>query len=170
MNRHLADMLGYSPAEMLGRPAADLMFPADLPDHQARMAQRRQGLGDNYERRFRRRDGSELWTVVAVSALLDAAGNFQGSFAMFTDITERKLLEESLRQSEEKFRTVADFTYDWETWVGPDNKPIYVSPSCRRLTGYTVEEFMANPRLLEEITHPDDRGLIKDHFQHISAA
>lgn len=63
----------------------------------------------------------------------------------------------ALREGEERFRTVADFTYDWEYWVAPDGRLLYVSPSCERLTGYSAAEFQQNPRLLIEIMHPDDR-------------
>jgi hypothetical protein len=69
-----------------------------------------------------------------------------------------------LRNSEEKFRTVADFTYDWESWLGPDGRYIYVSPSCERITGYLPEEFLDQPDLLLSITHPDDQALMAEHL------
>ena len=76
-----------------------------------------------------------------------------------------KLIEENLRKSEERFRTLAEFTYDWETWRGPDGRYIYVSPSCERITGYGQEEFMVDPDLLFRITHPEDREKIRGHQQ-----
>ncbi|MDD5692473.1 MAG: PAS domain S-box protein, partial [Candidatus Omnitrophica bacterium] len=72
------------------------------------------------------------------------------------EISERKKSDEALRISEERFRTVADFTYDWEYWQGADNRMIYVSPSCKRITGYSAKEFMDDPDLIEKIVHPDD--------------
>jgi signal transduction histidine kinase/CheY-like chemotaxis protein len=56
--------------------------------------------GGLYERRLRRTDGQELWTLIAVSSEYDGGGGFVGGFGMFTNITERKLAEESLRLSE----------------------------------------------------------------------
>ncbi len=71
---------------------------------------------------------------------------------------------ESLLQSEEKYRTVADFAYDWETWIDPDGKYVYVSPACERISGYTAEEYINNPRLMFDITHPEDRDTVSEHF------
>ena len=76
-----------------------------------------------------------------------------------------KLIEENLRKSEERFRTLAEFTYDWETWRGPDGRYIYVSPSCRRITGYSQEEFMVDPDLLLKIAHPEDLEKVRNHRQ-----
>lgn len=81
------------------------------------------------------------------------------------EVAERKRAEEALRESEERFRTVADFTHDWEYWIDPDGNQIYVSPSCERITGYRAEEFQKDPQLLEAITHPDDRATIAEHFR-----
>lgn len=77
------------------------------------------------------------------------------------NITEQKTAEEALRISEEKFRMVADFTYDWEYWQGADGKMIYISPSCERITGYTSDDFMHEPDLIEKIVHPEDIGILR---------
>jgi PAS domain S-box-containing protein len=103
VNRKMADMLGYSPEEMLGRTVDSFMFEEDSLDHEARMAKRQLGRNDSYERRFRRKDGEEVWTLVSAAAMVDENMEFQGSFAMFTDITERRRTEKALRESEEKF-------------------------------------------------------------------
>jgi len=80
------------------------------------------------------------------------------------EISERKQVEKALLESEERFRTVADFTYDWEIWIGPDGHHIYVSPSCERITGYGPEAFINDPGLLEKIVHPDDHSAIVNHL------
>ena len=94
----------------------------------------------------------------------------QDRFAViFTDITERKKTEEALKQSEIKFRTVADFTHDWEHWISTDGKLIYVSPSCERITGYKPEEFIKDPELITRIVHSDDKALIESHYKSIDS-
>jgi PAS domain S-box-containing protein len=70
---------------------------------------------------------------------------------------------EALREAELRYRTVADFTYDWEYWEAPDGTLRYISPSCERITGYPAEQFLANPRLLDELVVPEDREVWVEH-------
>ncbi len=83
--------------------------------------------------------------------------------------TLRRLDQVALREAEEKYRTFADFTYDWEIWVGPDGHYRYVSPACERITGYQAEAFITDPTLMGCIIHPDDRELAAGHFSQIDA-
>jgi len=69
----------------------------------------------------------------------------------------------AFRESAVKYGIVADNTYDWEFWVSPQGDFLYMSPSCKRVTGHDVAEFMADPGLLMRITHPDDRQRLVDH-------
>lgn len=85
---------------------------------------------------------------------------FSGLF-LKTLISKQELAEESLRKSENKFRTVADFTYDWEYWIDQDDKILYMSPSCERISGYRLEEYLADSSLLEKIIHPEDLDLVR---------
>ena len=71
---------------------------------------------------------------------------------------------EELRESEEAYRTVADFTYDWEYWVAPDGSLRYISPSCERHTGYRREEFQQDAGLMKRITKPDDWNKLNSHL------
>ncbi len=94
VNRAMADILGYEQEEMLGRPVEEFFFPDDLPSHERLMKERHEGKDEVYERRFRRKDGSALWTQLSAKAVHDDRGRFAGSFAMLTDITARKRGEE----------------------------------------------------------------------------
>jgi PAS domain S-box-containing protein len=95
VNARMAEMLGCGDAAMIGRPMTDFMFEEDLPDHRQKMDNRARGVSENYERRFRRSDGQAVWTHVSATPIMEA-GRYAGSFAMFTDITERKRAEEEL--------------------------------------------------------------------------
>lgn len=61
-----------------------------------------------------------------------------------------------LRGRLDAYRTIADFTYDWEIWLAPDGAPRYVSPSCRRITGHPPGLALSDPHFFERIIHPDD--------------
>ena len=56
-----------------------------------------------------------------------------------------------------------DWTYDWELWLDRQGNVGYISPSCERISGYTPEEFIADPKLLMSIVHPDDGHMMEDH-------
>jgi two-component system, sensor histidine kinase and response regulator len=64
---------------------------------------------------------------------------------------------------------VADNTYDWETWINPEGRWLYCSPSCQRLTGYTPEDFFDDPELFLRIIHPDDREQVRAHLESTNA-
>ncbi len=81
------------------------------------------------------------------------------------DIILRKRAELQLRESEESFRTVADFTYDMEYWLDEKQNFVYLSPSCMRMTGYPRDEFLRDPGLLQRLIHPADR---KDYEEHMA--
>jgi PAS domain S-box-containing protein len=92
-NARMAEMLGHAGDELTARPASDFMFEEDLPDLQKRGEHRQQGLSEHFERRLRRKDGQPVWTIASGTPIFDDKHHFQGSIAMFTDITDRKLAE-----------------------------------------------------------------------------
>ena len=75
--------------------------------------------------------------------------------------------EKALGDSEELFRMMADFTYDWEYWLSPDGKYVYVSPACQRITGYSGNEFHKDPKLLSKIIHREDHDAVSRHLEEI---
>ncbi len=79
------------------------------------------------------------------------------------EIDERKRIEEALRKSETKYRTVALNTFDWEWWRDPEGNFVYISPSCLKVTDHAPGEFVADPDLLLRIIYPDDRPLFTRH-------
>lgn len=86
------------------------------------------------------------------------------------DITFRKRRGSEFTGSDEKYRTIADYTYDWECWVNEKRQFEYVSPSCERITGYRAEEFANDPDLLYKIIHPDDKVEFMRHRKKLFTA
>lgn len=98
VNDRLTEMLGYSTDEMIGKKIESFLFTEDIAEHSEKMEVRRQGVAEQYERRWRRKDGLPIWTIVSAKPILDSVGRFNGSFAMITDITERKQAEEERKE------------------------------------------------------------------------
>jgi len=105
------------------------------------------------------------WLELYSFPILDAEGNPSGIVEYVRNITERMEAEQALRESEQRFRTVADFTYDWESWIAPDGTYKYISPSCQRISGYGADEFLTDAKFLTKIVHPDDQKLIIRHLK-----
>ncbi len=83
------------------------------------------------------------------------------------DIETHKKVTESLIESREKYKLIADFTYDWEYWLSPEGVYLYVSPACKRITGYSSEEFMADMELMNRIIHSNDKIKFKKHIEKV---
>ncbi len=106
VNAMLAKMLGYTQEEMIGKKAEAFIFPQDLDTHQARVKNCTKGSHQQHESRFRKKDGSEYWAIVSASAIHTEDDEFDGAFAMFTDITDRKAAEEELKQAQKRFLAI----------------------------------------------------------------
>ncbi|NQX02410.1 PAS domain S-box protein [bacterium] len=110
-----------------------------------------------------------FWVQLAILTVPEATGPPVLRIAL-SDMTTSKAQEVALRQSEERYRIVADFTDDWEYWQLPDGSLNYVSPSCERLTGYTAQQFLQDPGMLVDILHPEDRPQFAQHLAEVNAA
>jgi len=125
---------------------------------------------DGYEiehRVVRKSTGEVRFVYEKCAHVRDASGRIVKSLGMVHDITERKRAEQALRESESKFRIVADNTHDFEFWLDPDGRYVYVSPSCERITGYRPADFLADPELRIKTAHPDDRRMLEEHRRDI---
>jgi len=85
--------------------------------------------------------------------------------AVYDDVTQHKRSELAARMSEQCFRAIANYTYDWEVWVGPTGRVLWTNPAVARVTGYTVKEMTAMPNYPEPIVHEHDRERILRAFR-----
>ncbi|GEM_PF-1470417 len=140
VNERMASMLGYTPSQMLGRKVEDFMFEEDLPAHRGRMQSRHKGKGGQYEHRFRRADGREVWTLVSATAIVSEQEQFGGSFAMFTDVTERKRAIHALEQSETRYRTLFENSPIGIGLAELGGRVLTANPAMEELFGYSAQE------------------------------
>jgi len=161
-------MLGYSPGELPGTLQEWMPYhnQEDVPIWMAKAEAYIRGDIPIYEseHRIRTRTGEWAW-VFTRGQFVDSP--IRGSRKLFVgiamNVTERKRAEESLQESEQRFRTMLEWTYDWEYWISPDRDVIYVSPSVQRISGYTPDEFTADKFLIDRMIHPDDHSLWQEH-------
>ena len=113
--------------------------------------------------------GDYRWVKGQGKPFYDLNGHFDGFLAACTDIHDSRTAEVALAEKELRFRTVADFTYDWEYWTNQDRDVLWMSPSCERVTGYPPDAFMAERDLLTRLIHPDDRALMAEHHRQVQS-
>jgi len=147
INEQGAAILGYRPEEMLGRPLSDFVYPEDRAMLESVPEKIRQGESGRFEVRMPRKDGSEAWLLVSTSPMIGEDGRFRGALSMATDITERKRMEERLKESEERYRLLIQYapTGIFEVdFSGP--RFTSVNDVMSRATGYSRDELLAmNP-------------------------
>ena len=84
-------------------------------------------------------------------------GNLTGAFNSMVEEIDQST--QALRNSEQRYRIVTEFTNDFTYWRRPDGSFEFISPACLEVTGYSREELFAQPSLMEEMIHPGDREL-----------
>ena len=165
VNDRMSKILGYRIEEMIDQDVESFLFDDDLPDHWKHMNDRRQGVSEQYERRWKHRDGHAVWTIVSATALFDAMHHFSGSFAMITDISKRIGAEALIKQSEKRFRAYFENAPVGMAIVDTQKQFLEVNSQTCRILGYQSEELLGHP--FHSLIHPDDREGERDRWQQI---
>lgn len=156
VNKRMADMLRYTMEEMLGEHVDSFMFEEDLRDHAGKMEARQRGASGIYERRFRCKDGSTLWTIVSATALMDKQGSFRGSFGMFTDISQRKHAEETLLLEKQRLAMITDNSPYGLVFIADDGTFEYINPKFTEIFGYDLNDVPNGKEWLKK-AYPDEK-------------
>ena len=155
-NDELCEILGRSREELLGSTAFDVTFPDDLPESRAALARLVEtGEAVSVDKRYARPDGTAVWANSTLSRLDDDEGHPRRLLAVVVDLTQRKLAEEALRESEERYRSLAEATSSI-VWTGTrDGRCVEEMPGWEEFTGQTYEEYRGFGWLYA--LHPEDR-------------
>jgi len=169
VNPALARMFGFaSPSEMIEkvRDIGEELY-VDRRDREDMLRLlREQGIVEGYEAQMRRLDGSTFWISIHLHGVRDADGNIAYLEGTNVDITNRRQAQEALRQSEERFRRMAEVSPEIFWMATPDwSRTIYVSPAFQRITGISLEEAYRDPRVWTGLVHEDDRNLVASMFE-----
>ena len=144
VNQAFLEVTGWRKEEVTGRKATELGLWIDPAERQkvVSMLEKNKRM-QNYPIQFRMKSGeirNFLWSAEVLM--------FDGDRCMLNamlDITDRKKTEGELRRSRERFRAIANYTHDWENWIAPNGKLIWVNPAVERITGYSREEYLKLP-------------------------
>lgn len=139
--------LGYTRAELMDMDGRRYTDEKDLPDV-LRVYNQVYRTGEpekNFIRQIKRKDGTKSDIETYISLMKDSSGKPIGFRGVVRDITERKLSEELLKESEERYRLLADHMKDQIFLIDMKMNITYVSPSVERLTGYSPEEMKKMP-------------------------
>ena len=164
VNQQMAEMLGYQPAEMLGRSVFDFFFPEDVGRKRRGLARRREMHSEQLDDRLRRKDGTELWVRMTAIPISKDNGDFDGSMAIVADISSQRLAEIALRESEARFRLVAN-TAPMLIWMSDTSKLCtYFNHSWLAFTGRSMDQELGNG--WTEGVHPEDLQKCFDTYVH----
>jgi PAS domain S-box-containing protein len=153
-NPQMTAMLGYTVEEMQGRSLYEFMDISARQAAEENFQRRQQGIEETHDFCFTRKDGSQLWAMLSAAPLFDDRGQFQGALGMVTDISDRKQAEEQLRESEERFRLLAD-TAPVLIWMSDSNATCsFFNKPWLDFTGNTLEEQLDNG--WTKAVHPED--------------
>jgi diguanylate cyclase (GGDEF)-like protein/PAS domain S-box-containing protein len=157
-NDACAGIFGYSSREeLLSLDAHDFYFePYERHELIERLA--RQGTQTNLDLCLRRRDGSSIWVSesAAWTTMPDGTPVIEGTLI---DISDRKRTEERLRESEERYRLMAEHSTDMISRFTPDGICMYASPASYTLLGYDPHEIVGHE--MYDFMHPEDIGGIR---------
>ncbi len=165
VNKKMLDLLGYDADEVIGYEMEKWLFPEDISDHNQKVDERLQGKRDTYERRFRRKDGTEVWAMISASALLDDEGKFAGSFGMCSNISERKQNEKELLESEERYRLLFE-NAPVGILLHTEGKVVYINPAALKIFGAVSKDEVMGKAILDYV-HPDHREAAVNNIKRL---
>ncbi|MHA2425698.1 MAG: PAS domain S-box protein, partial [Candidatus Thorarchaeota archaeon] len=168
-NDRARELLGYSKEELVGRSTDFTVVEDQRQDAQSR--HRRLLAGEKlpiYERRLRRKDGSEVPVEINISLVRDDEGNPLHLQSILRDITTRKQSEQKLKESEQKWRLLAELSVQGIS-IHQDNHIVYANPAYAKIVGRSIEElYTMEAEAIWEMVHPDDQEKRKEGFREYS--
>jgi PAS domain S-box-containing protein len=147
VNPRMAGILGYASDEMIGRHLFTFMDEQGKQIAEDNIERRKRGITEQHDFEFIRKNGERIYTRLETGPIVDEAGNYAGSIAAVSDITERKNAELRLYASEQLFRTLAENSPDVIVRYDREGRRIYVNPEFERVNRLTAEQVLGRKPL-----------------------
>lgn len=159
-NERMAQILGTDIEALQKLSCFDPVFPEDLDEAHHKFKLQMVKGAKPFDFRLRRSDGSAVWVNISCSLIYDDSGGVKELLGLFTDITERMRVEAMLRESEKRFRTMAD-TAPAMIWVAdPGGLAVFANKFWLDFTGRTMEQELGHG--WTEGVHPEDLDSVSE--------
>jgi PAS domain S-box-containing protein len=153
-NKRMAEILGADTESLSEQSCFECVFPEDPPEAHRQFAQGMAGNRQPFDFRLRRNDGSALWVSISCGPVYDTSGVVVGLLGLFTEISERKLMEAKIRESEERFRNIANCAPVLLWMSDRDKLCSFFNQGWLAFTGRSLEEEIGSGWV--QGVHPDD--------------
>ena len=164
INPSMAKMLGYTIEEMVGKSLFLFMDEKEIKNTKKHLERRKNGISEERDSEMIHKNGKKVYLRVRASPILDIEGNYNGTFAFLSNITQRKLTEQNLIESEEKFRTLVSNIPGAVYRAAADEywTVEIISDAIKEISGFPASDFIQNKvRSYASIIHPDDVGMVE---------
>ena len=146
-NRKAGEIAGYSEEELISRPFMEFIYPDDRQMVMGHYLRRMRGeeTASNYSLRMIDKEGKTKWLEANAIVL-----NWQrrpAILALVTDITDRKLAEEALRESEGRYRNLYETMAQGVVYQDADGRIISANPAAQRILGLSLDQMMGRTSL-----------------------
>ena len=142
VNQRMAELLGYSVDELLGRTVFEFVEEDLRPQAERNFERRRRGISEQLEFRFTRKDGTALWALISTAPLRGPDGESTGALAMLSDITERKRTEEKLRHQLEFTKAITASLGEGIYALDSSGRVTFMNPAAEAALGWTQSELL----------------------------
>jgi len=168
VNPKMTQMLGYKAKEMLGRPISDFLDEEGKALLTTHIKNRKNGISDQFEFKYLRKDGTPLWAFVSTNPITDSQGVYVGAMALLTDISARRAAEAAMHESNAQFRAIFEQAAVGVALIDSNTgRFLNVNQRACDIARLTRRQMMATT--FHHIAHPDDVQVKLEHMEKLKA-
>jgi PAS domain S-box-containing protein len=164
-NPAACEIFGIPADQLIGMNLTSFLGQQAIEEIALQTAMRKEGQKSLYELEIIRTDGKQRWIIVTATPQFDADKKFTGTLGIFRDITERKLAETKVRESEQRLHEIVDLTNDWIWEIDPEWKYSFVSTKVFDILGYQPEEMIGKSPF--DYLLPEDVSKVMEGLRNI---
>jgi PAS domain S-box-containing protein len=163
VNQRMAEMLGYRVEEMAERSIFEFVNSEERPAAEQLIERWKQGIKEQFDFRYRCKDGSDLWVIVSANPIMGEQGEFKGAIAMLTDVTSRKQTEEELK----RYQLLSENSRDIVLFLRCDGQIIEANNAAIKAYGYDKAELLSLK--IDALREPPTHALIAEQMKQADA-